>query len=460
MFPQERMGRLSQKDSTTGKEALPEGYTPESGMPQSLSLLRWKLGQKAKRERKFRFYALYDRIYRWDVLQTAYRNSRSNGGKAGVDGVSFEQIESSEEGVDGFLKRLQDSLKEKTYRPKPLLRNYIRKENGKLRPLGIPCIADRVAQGAVTLVIEPIFEADFLDCSHGFRPCRDRTGAIRQVQANLEEGRREIYDGDLTSYFDTIEHVELLKKVERRISDGSVLRLIRMWLTSEIEEVDETTGRRTRTRPERGTPQGGVISPLLANIYLHELDQAFEQSPDSPRHFANARLIRYADDFVVMARYMGTRITGWLEGYLEEKLRLQVNREKTRTISLKEEGELTFVGYTLRYDRDRFGRSKRYLNIIPSAKAQKAIRERIKKITSSGRRLPLQDTIEMVNRITLGWKRSYSIGYPREAFRQLNWYVLCRFRTLLRRRSQRRSRPFRQGETLYAGLRRYGLVYL
>jgi len=454
------MDRLSRSDSTTGKEALPEGCTPESGIPLSLSLLRWKLGRKAKQERTFRFYALYDRVYRWDVLTTAYRKARSNGGKAGVDGVSFEQIESSGEGVEGFLKRLQGSLKEKTYQPKPLLRGYIQKENGKLRPLGIPCIVDRVAQGAVTLVIEPIFESDFLDCSHGFRPSRDRTGAIQQVQANVEEGRREIYDGDLSSYFDTIDHGELLKKVERRISDGSVLRLIRMWLTSEIEEVDKSTGRRTRTRPERGTPQGGVISPLLANIYLHELDQAFEQSPDSPRHFANARLIRYADDFVVMARYMGGRITGWLEGYLEGKLRLQVNREKTRTINLKEEGELTFVGYTLRYDRDRFGRPKRYLNIIPSTKARKAIRERIKTVTRSGWKRPLQETIETVNQITLGWKRAYRIGYPREAFRQLNWYVLCRFRTLLRNRSQRRSRPFRQGETLYAGLRRRGLVYL
>ena len=454
------MDRLSHKDSTTEQEALPEGCVPEAGMPPSLSLLRWKLGQKAKRERKFRFYALYDRIYRWDVLTTAYRNARSNGGKAGVDGVSFEQIESSEEGVDGFLKRLQTSLKEKTYRPKPLLRGYIRKENGKLRPLGIPCIVDRVAQGAVTLVIGPIFESDFLDCSHGFRPGRDRTGAIRQVQANLEEGRREIYDGDLTSYFDMIDHGELLKKVERRIADGSVLRLIRMWLTSEIEEVDKTTGRRSRARPERGTPQGGVISPLLANIYLHELDQAFEQSPDSPRRFANARLVRYADDFVVMAQYMGTRITGWLERYLEDTLHLQVNREKTRKISLKEEEELTFVGYTLRYDRDRFGRPRRYLNIVPSTKARKAIREHVKKVTRSGWKQPLQDTIKTVNRITLGWKRSYRIGYPRDAFRQLNWYVLCRFRTLLRRRSQRRSRPFRQGETLYAGLRRYGLVYL
>lgn len=377
--------------------------------PQKLRDLQRALYQRAKKEPRFRFYALYDKVYRKDVLEHAYALARANAGAPGPDGKTFEQIET--DGVAELLEELHEELKAKRYKPGPVRRVYIPKLNGGERPLGIPNIRDRVVQTAAKLLLEPIFEADFEGDSFGFRPKRDAHQALEAIGEALQQGMSWVLDADIEAYFDTIPHDRLMKTVAERVVDGAMLALIKSFLGAPI--IDERDDGRPR-RNRQGTPQGGVISPLLANVYLHLVDRNFKRKAE--KGALRGRLIRYADDLVVLTPHPPARERRWLEALLD-RLGLKLHLEKTRQLDAREEN-FVFLGHELRW---RYGR-KLYLDI--SAKALERIREELRSRTRHfGQSLP--ETVKALNAYIRG-ARQYFRRVVRRRLAKLDHFVLER----------------------------------
>jgi group II intron reverse transcriptase/maturase len=399
--------------------------------PEKIRELQRKLYQKAKQEKEYRFYLLYDKVYRMDILSHAYQLVKSNKGACGIDGVTFESIEEMEGGQQRYLASIADELKNKTYKAMSVRRVYIPKADGSKRPLGIPTVKDRIVQMAVKIVIEPIFEADFQENSYGFRPKKDAHQAMNDVNVHLRFGKTQVIDADISKYFDNIPHEKLLNLIARRIVDKNILRLIKMWLKAPV--VEEEDGKKKYKGNDKGTPQGGVISPLLANIYLNVLDTIWKVKKVQER--LEARLIRYADDFVVLCKGNTGRILTGIQAVLGD-LGLTLNEEKTRVVNARKES-FNFLGFTIKVkENPRTG--KKFPLTIPSKKALRHIRMEIKNLTCrKNLALPREVVVNKLNEVVRGWANYFHYGNCSNDLMRLKGYLEERMRTYLRRKHKR-----------------------
>jgi RNA-directed DNA polymerase len=410
--------RRSNEGCGDGPQGLPA--------PKKVRQLQITLYRKAKSSPGYRFWSLYGEVQRADVLETAWRRVKANGGVAGVDGEEIADIAAEKEKEAAWLEALREELRGKTYRPAPVLRAEIAKAGGGVRKLGIPTVKDRVVQMAVYLVLMPIFEADFHPSSFGYRPGRGAHEAVEAIRQGLRSGRTEVVDADLAQYFDTIPHGKLMRLVARRVSDGTILKLIKAWLRAPIVEEEEGGGRRMKANP-CGTPQGGVISPLLANIYLHPLDEEVnEQCRQKPW------MIRFADDLVILCGSgqgvgMKERLARWLQSR-----GLALNEKKTQVVQSRESG-FAFLGFSFRWQQSR--KKTAYVHIEPSPEAEQALRDRVRELTSSRSVWrATEEVVREINQVTRGWGNYFALAQYHRSFGQLNTFVAHRLRQWLWRK--------------------------
>ncbi len=392
-----------------------------------LQELRRRIYSKAKTDKHWRFWGLYCHISKKEVLRESYRLSKANRGAAGIDGKSFEDIE--KEGVEGFLEGIRQELLKRAYKPLPNRRVEIPKGKGKTRRLGIPTVKDRVVQGELKLILEPIFEADFKDCSYGYRPKRHAHQAVDRVTAGILKGLSRVVDVDLSGYFDNIRHHLLLEKVARRVQDDEVMHLIKLIL---------------KANGKKGVPQGGIISPLLSNLYLNEVDEMMERAREVTRRkgYYNLDFIRSADDMVILVHGHPSeeRLLKTVQRRLKEeldKLQVEMNREKTKTVEPNQGGSFSFLGFDIRVKRNREG--KNYVSKTPKMKKRKEIGQRVKATLRANRDKPMNEVIQTVNAVVRGWVNYFRIGNSSGTFKKVKYEVEKKVRKFVMKRQKRKK---------------------